>query len=278
MAIIAPIVSIPACCSRPPLHFESDMTSLTERIDAAARHLVAARRSRVAGPLLPAACRPDDIEAALAIQRRVAERLGEPIGGWKCALPPPGRIVVAPILASSIRAAGGPFPVVADARAVRIEPEIAFVLDRDLPPRARPYDEGEVRAAVREVRLVLEVLGCRYADPSRATVPELLADNQFNQGLCVGPIVSGGLRASLETIALECRGGVNRMLDGRHPDGHPLEPLRWLVNFLAARGESVRAGQIVTTGSYAGAIDAPLGQALTVRFGELGGLAVEWVA
>ncbi len=62
------------------------------------------------------------------------------------------------------------------------------------------------------------------------------------------------------------------------PDGHPLEPLRWLVNFLAARGESVRAGQIVTTGSYAGAIDAPLGQALTVRFGELGGLAVEWVA
>ncbi|AGK49766.1 fumarylacetoacetate (FAA) hydrolase family protein [Burkholderia thailandensis MSMB121] len=254
------------------------MTSPPERVDAAARHLVAARRAGVAGPLLPGACRPGDIETALAIQQRVAEQLGEPVGGWKCALPPPGRIVVAPILASTIRAAGGPFPVVADARTVRIEPEIAFVLDRDLPPRARPYDEDEVRAAIREVRLVLEVLGCRYAAPSRATMPELLADNQFNQGLCAGPVVSDGLRATLDTIALDFRGGVNRTFDGRHPDGHPLAPLLWLVNFLAARGEPVRAGQIVTTGSYAGAIDAPLGQALTVRFGALGSLAVELIA
>ncbi|WP_324658227.1 2-keto-4-pentenoate hydratase [Burkholderia thailandensis] len=254
------------------------MTNNPERVDAAARHLGAARRAGVAGPLLPGACRPDDIETALAIQRRVADRLGEPVGGWKCALPPPGRVVVAPILASTIRAAGGPFPVVADARTVRIEPEIAFVLDRDLPPRERPYDENDVRAAIREVRLALEVLGCRYAEPSRATVPELLADGQFNQGLCVGPVVSDGLSASLDTIALEFRGGVNRTCDGRHPDGHPLKPLIWLVNFLAARGEPVRAGQIVTTGSYAGAIDVPLDLALTVRFGELGSLAAEWRA
>ncbi|WP_179404580.1 2-keto-4-pentenoate hydratase [Burkholderia guangdongensis] len=259
------------------------MTNTPEHVDSAARHLVAARRAGVAGPLLPDDCRPDDIETALAIQRRVAELLDEPIGGWKCSVPPPERVVVAPIFASTIRASGAPFPVVADATnaanaaIVRIEPEIAFVLDRDLPPRDPPYGEDDVRGAIREVRLVLEVLGCRYADPSRATVPELLADGQFNQGLCVGPVVRDGLSATLDTIALAFEGGVNRSIDGHHPDGHPLKPLLWLVNFLASRGESVRAGQIVTTGSYAGAIDVPLRQRLTVRFGELGSLAVELV-
>jgi len=198
------------------------MTDTLQRVDDAARHLLAARRAGVAGPLLPDACRPGDIDTALAIQRRVVELSGEPVGGWKCALPPPGRVVVAPIFASTIRASGGPFRVVAGTPTVRIEPEIAFVLDHDLPPRGQPYSEDEVRGAIREVRLALEVLGCRYADP--------------------------------------------------------FKPLPWLVNFLAARGESVRAGQVVTTGSYAGAIDVPLGQPLTVRFGELGSLTVELVA
>lgn len=254
------------------------MTLSLERVDGAAQHLIAARRAGVAGALLPDACRPDDIDTALAIQRRVVELSGETVGGWKCAVPPPGRVVIAPIFASTIHASGGPFRVVADTPTVRVEPEIAFVIARDLPPRDRPYSDDEVRGAIGEVRLALEVLGCRYADPSQATVPELLADGQFNQGLCVGPVVPGGLHATLETIALEFQGGVNRSIEGRHPDGHPFKPLLWLVNFLAARGEGVRAGQIVTTGSYAGAIDVPLAQGLTVRFGELGSLAVEWVA
>ncbi|MBN3787906.1 fumarylacetoacetate hydrolase family protein [Burkholderia sp. Ac-20353] len=254
------------------------MTFTPERVDAAARHLIAARRAGVAGPLLPDDCRPDDIDTALAIQRRVVESLGEPVGGWKCALPPAGRVVVAPILASTIGASGGSFRVVADTPTVRIEPEIAFVLDRDLPPRERPYDDDEVRGAIREVRVVLEVLGCRYADPSHATVPELLADAQFNQGLCLGPVVPDGLHAQLDTIALAFEGGLARSIEGKHPDGHPFKPLMWLVNFLAARGEGVRAGQIVTTGSYAGALEVPLGEPLTVRFGAFGSLTVTLVA
>ena len=63
--------------------------------------------------------------------------------------------------------------------------------------------------------------------------------------------------------------------DGRHGDGHPLRPLYWLANFLAARGEGLRAGQVVTTGSYAGAIDVPLDQSLTVTYGDLGQVAIE---
>jgi 2-keto-4-pentenoate hydratase len=50
-----------------------------------------------------------------------------------------------------------------------------------------------------------------------------------------------------------------------------------LANFLAARAEGLRAGHVVTTGSYAGAIEVPLGQPLTVTFGELGVISIELV-
>ena len=63
--------------------------------------------------------------------------------------------------------------------------------------------------------------------------------------------------------------------DGRHGDGHPLRPLYWLANFLAGRDEGLRAGQVVTTGSYAGAIEVPVGTPLTVTFGDLGKIEIE---
>ncbi|AJY11396.1 fumarylacetoacetate hydrolase family protein [Burkholderia dolosa] len=254
------------------------MTTTTERVDGAAQHLVAARHAGVPGPLLPDAFRPEDVDTALAIQHRVADLLGEAVGGWKCASPPPDRVIVAPIFASTIREAGDAYRVAGDTPIARIEPEIAFVLDRDLPARAQPYDENDVRDAIREVRLVLEVLGCRYAEPARASKFELLADGQFNQGLCVGPVVPDGVRAPLAGFALSFDGALNRTIDGLHPDGDPLKPLVWLVNFLASRGDAARAGQIVTTGSYAGVIDVPLGDVLTVRFGDLGSLSVTLTA
>lgn len=90
------------------------------------------------------------------------------------------------------------------------------------------------------------------------------------------PVTNFGGRS---TLALACRSASGRVSthDGRHGDGHPLRPLYWLANFLAARGDGLRAGQFVTTGSYAGAIEVPLNQPLTVKFGELGVIAIELV-
>ena len=71
----------------------------------------------------------------------------------------------------------------------QIEPEIAFVLARDLPARSTPYDEEEVRDAVKEAHFVLEILGSRYAEfgSPALTAVENLADSIANQGLFVGP-------------------------------------------------------------------------------------------
>jgi 2-keto-4-pentenoate hydratase len=170
--------------------------------------------------------------------------------------------------------------VVAAGGGARIEPEVAFILGRDLPRRDRPYSDPEIVAAIAETRLVLELLGSRYADTGSPTWEEMIADSLQNQGLVIGPPVPGGLEAALESMLVVVRspGGILSTHEGRHGDGHPLRPLCWLANFLAARDEGLRAGQVVTTGSYAGAIEVPLGQPLTVAFGDLGAVSVELVA
>jgi 2-keto-4-pentenoate hydratase len=251
-------------------------------IDAAARHLLAARRARQPGPRLPEPCRPAEPGDALAIQRRVQALLGMETGGWKASAPTAERpISCAAIFAPTIVRAS-PCPVVTHKESVRIEPEIAFVLGRDLPPRSTPYDEDEVRAAIAETRLALEILDSRYADPAAVTFPELLADQVSNQGLFVGPVLDNALQRNLEgfAVAIDAPTAEVHRCDGRHPDGHPLRPLVWLANFLAGRAEigGLKARHIVTTGSYAGALEVPLGIPLSVRFGNLGKIALTLLA
>ncbi|MBK6602899.1 MAG: 2-keto-4-pentenoate hydratase [Betaproteobacteria bacterium] len=256
------------------------MGMLDDANENAARFLAAAREAGRPGERLPEAWRPADLDAALAIQRRVGELLGQRTGGWKCSLPSPARpILAAPILAPTIQR--GPRCVVAAAGdAARVEPEVAFVMGRDLPRRDRPYADDEVVAAIAETRLVLELLGSRYADTTAPTWEEMIADCLQNQGLVIGPRVPGGLDAALESMVVVVRGprGILLTHDGHHGDGHPLRPLCWLANFLAERDRGLTVGQVVTTGSYAGAITVPLGQPLTVAFGDLGSIAVELIA
>jgi 2-keto-4-pentenoate hydratase len=251
----------------------------TDPIEAAARYLFAARSSTQLCDRMPEALRPTDIESALAIQRRVGKLLGLAVGGWKCSVPSAERkIAAAPIFASTIFRAS-PCPVVPVGGQARIEPEIAFVIGSDLPARAAPYNDSEVRDAIRETRAVLEILGSRYSDPSRLTFPELLADHLANQGLLVGPMVAEALNRPVDAFFIRVTAGGKTIVagEGKHPDGHPLRPLVWLVNHLAAHETGLSAGQIVTTGSYCGAIDVPLDSDIDISWGDFAQLRVRFV-
>jgi 2-keto-4-pentenoate hydratase len=244
--------------------------------EAAARFLFEARKRGTGGPRIPAEHRPASVEDALAIQARVAQLVGQPIGGYKCSAPNAARPVsLAPIFAPTI-ARSSPCRVITTGTTARIEPEIAFVMARDLPDRSTPYSDGEIREAVMEARLVLEILGSRYADPAGVEFPENLADSIQNQGMFVGPVVSDAWNRKLEAFPITVRAGDEVLVtrDGKHPDGHPLRPLAWLANYLADRGDPLRAGMIVTTGSYCGMLDVPLGQPLTIVYGDLGSVSV----
>jgi 2-keto-4-pentenoate hydratase len=232
-------------------------------IDQAAGHLVNARLARKRGERIPEACRPQDLETALQIQDAVTELLGETVGGFKASAPKQGKIYRAPIYASNIHR-GERAPILPRDGMAPIEPEIAFVLARDLQPGA---SEADIRAAIGETRLVLELIGSRYEKPDEAAFPEMLADCLNHQGLLIGPRLEQGAGEWAGSFPIRIPGVFEG--EGRHPDGHPLTPLYWLAGQIP-----LHAGQIVTTGSYAGVILAPLNQPLRVMFGDVGEIAV----
>jgi 2-keto-4-pentenoate hydratase len=187
--------------------------------------------------------------------------------------------MAAPIYAADIHT-GPRCPVSTTGPTASIEPEIAYVLARDLPPRGQPYSESEVRAAIGEARLVLELIGSRYADSKAAEFFEKLADSLSNQGLYLGPAIPGGVTPEMGSfpISMEARGRPFFTGQGKHPDGHPFVALYWLVNFLSGQGQGLKAGEVITTGSYAGVVEAPVGEPLRIAFGDAGVIEVQLVA
>ncbi|WP_250508361.1 MULTISPECIES: 2-keto-4-pentenoate hydratase [unclassified Caballeronia] len=258
--------------------------TIARRREQAAGMLVTARQKGTLVERLPVELLPANLDDGFAIQREVSHQLGRRIGAWKCALPQPGKLIAAPIYDADIHRGdvcrmNGPLRF-----AVRAEPELACLLNRDLLPRREPFSEAEVLDALGHTHLALELLGSRYSHPESLTFPELLADGLFNAGLVIGPRVrlpDGAAPADLPLeieLSLTRVGGEPVTFKGCHPDRGALAPIVWLANFLRVRGLGLRAGQAVITGSYAGVLELPVGRELQIGFGNLGTLPITFLS
>lgn len=225
---------------------------------------------------MPGSSRPVDLEDGWLIQQEVTRRLGQPVAGWKASPPSPGKLVAAPIYQPALcRAAicSVPFPL--GATAVVVEPELAFVMAKDLPSRGQAYTETEVDAAIGSVHAALEICASRYTDHSSLPFPELLADGVVNNGLWLGPEL-GGPDVSAFELTWQVAGEPAQTAEATHPNGDPRTPLYWLANFLSERGIGLLAGQAVITGSYAGVLTLPLGKRTQFDYAGLARFEVEF--
>jgi 2-keto-4-pentenoate hydratase len=131
-----------------------------------------------------------------------------------------------------------------------VEFELAVRIGHDLVPRGRACTLEDVEAAVDGVAAAMEIVDDRGCDYKTLDVRSLVADNAWNAG-----IVRGKFSSSWPDLAqVEGRVTVNdgELLDsgrGRDVLGHPLRPIVWLADHLAASGEALRAGDIIMTGS-----------------------------
>jgi 2-keto-4-pentenoate hydratase len=242
----------------------------------AAIELIARRTTGKPGPRLPGSCRPAGLEDGWQVQQEVTRRLGQSVAGWKASPPSPGKLVAAPIYQPTLsRAATCAAPFPAGAAAVVVEPELAFVLAKDLPPRAQPYTEAEVDAAIGAIHAALEICASRYTDHSSLPFPELLADGIVNNGLWLGPEL-GGPDVSAFQLTWQVAGETAQTAEATHPNGDPRTPLYWLANFLRERGVGLLAGQAVITGSYAGVLTLPFGKRTHFDYAGLARFDVEF--
>lgn len=133
-----------------------------------------------------------------------------------------------------------------------LEFEIAFVMADDLPAPSVPWDR-RIADHVLQALPALEVVDDRKADYSTLSqhILTLIADNAWNAGLVLGEPLAGMDIQRLDKIT-----GV-ALIDGKEVGrgagsdvlGHPLDALAWLANHLQARGQGLRKGDIITTGS-----------------------------
>lgn len=267
--------------------------ALSTATQQAAIELATRRNQGLQGDLLAESFRPQDFEAAFAIQQHVAQLFndqGNQIAAWKCLLPTTAKIIVAPIYQHDIHlseisntATPNALAITTDIEAAcpiyasaagqaRVEPELAFELLTDLPPREQAYSEAEIDAAIARPRLALELIQSRYHTPSEATHFDALADGLVNQGLWLGPRVNNKADVTLDafTLSVTSDAGVSIQKAAVHPNGAAKAGLYWLANFLRQRGIGLTQGQFVITGSYAGVLDLPLNQRCQFNYGDLG--------
>ncbi|MGI2096023.1 hydratase [Shewanella glacialipiscicola] len=253
-------------------------------IKPAAKELAMRRAAGTNGDLLNSELRPTNFEQAFAIQQAVAEIFNttdnNPIAAWKCLLPTAEKTVVAPIYQHDVYQQSATCPLYAsNQQLARVEPELAFEIARDLPPRATPYTEAEINAALGNTRLALELIKSRYHTPSEATYFDALADGLVNQGLWLGPVLNAleGVDTSGFKLKVNIQDGDTLQKTAIHPNGSAKAGLYWLVNFLSTQGVGLTQGQYVITGSYAGVLDLPLAQICHFEYGALGQFSVEFI-
>ena len=231
-----------------------------ERAARAARRFFEEHRTgrRFAG--LPEELRPRSLDEAHAIQERL-QRLNEehgvgPLAGWKVALTTP---VMQRLAGIGHPCAGGIHsayvyrsPAALRARdyvRIGVEAEIAVRLAADLGGAGHTRDS--VASAVGALMPAIEVVDDRAVDYDRLDGLLLVADNSFNFGTVLGPETADW--SGLDLRVLSGRMAINGEVVGEGTGdavmGHPFEALAWLANALEARGHTLRAGQIVMTGS-----------------------------
>ncbi|MES4889588.1 2-keto-4-pentenoate hydratase [Streptomyces sp. NPDC096012] len=157
----------------------------------------------------------------------------------------------------------------------RVEPEVAFVLKREL--RGPGVTAAQAAAAVDFVLPALEIIDSRIAD-WRITFTDTVGDNASSGGL-----VLGGRPMPLSVVDLRLMGCLlhrNGALVGSGAGGAvletPLASLVWLANTLGAFGVSLEEGHVVLPGSITAAVPVRAGDCVTASFAGLGTVTVRF--
>lgn len=154
-----------------------------------------------------------------------------------------------------------------------LECEIAFLLGRDLPPRAAPYARAEIEAAIEAIVPAMEIADGRW--PAEARDLLKLADDMGNGAFVAGAPVYGWRDIDLRGRDVVLR--LNGLEIGRGPCAKVLgDPLRGVVALANAQplpAGGLRRGQIVTTGTCTVPLPLKAGD-YVADFGDLGRVAL----
>jgi 2-keto-4-pentenoate hydratase len=156
------------------------------------------------------------------------------------------------------------------------EPEFAFRMGRDLPPRSRPYAVEEVLSAVDSLHPAIELPDSRFADFVGAGEAQLIADNACAHLFVLGAAAAADWRPVdlVEHRPVVTLRGQRFVGYGGNVLGDPRVALTWLANELRQLGVTLQAGEVVTTGTCHAPLAIQAGDLFEADFGIFGKVSV----
>jgi 2-keto-4-pentenoate hydratase len=130
-----------------------------------------------------------------------------------------------------------------------LEFEIAVRIKSDVPANVSPMTAETIAPYIGGVGAAIELVDDRAADYTGLDVLALLADNSWNGGIVLSELITQW--PDLANVLGKATQDGTAIGEGHGRDilGHPFNSVAWLAAHLAARGERLKAGQIVMTGS-----------------------------
>ncbi len=234
----------------------------------AAQELLSRRKINTHSPRLDDSIRPSNIDDALNIHQKMSEV--HKIKGWKCLLPPEEKkIIAAPIF--NVQHGGNTSILFEENGVARIEPEICFVLSKDLTARNEDYSEQEIIEAIGSTHMALELLQNRFSADAQQSYFEDLADCLTNFGLYIGPEIDKTTAINLKNVAIKIKQEHDtQVIEGTHPNNRAIDGLIWLVNYITKRGITIQSGTSIITGSFKGVINLKFDVETTIEYEKIG--------
>lgn len=235
---------------------------------------------------LPVPIRPTSRAEGYAAQAGLMDYSALPLFGWKIAAtssagqahiqvdaPLAGRL-----LAERAFTSGAAVSLFGNRMRVA-EGEFAFRMACDLVPRRAPYAVDEVMAAVATLHPAIEVPNSRFEPFEEAGAAQLIADNACADYFLLGDAAPDIWRSlDLATHRVNARDGRGATHEGmgRNVLGGPAIALAWLVNELSSLNITLKAGEVVTTGTCFKPFAIAPGESIAVDFGALGRIAARF--
>ena len=262
---------------------------MMSNIDSAADYLLANRMNRQVVDNLPEKLFPHSTDRAYRIQDCLVDLLATEYNsqacGYKLACTNP------PIMA--LLGADGPFSgrlmdhsthesgaVLNEAEYVHriIEPEFILTMGQDVPAGEIDYTAETILPYIRSVAPGIEIVDHRYADFTAVGPNALIADNAIHGACVIGETTDSWHTIDLSThpVSLEVNGQEVSRGDGGNVLGSPLIALSWLANHVQTRGNTLKAGDIITTGTACDVFYAQAGDRIRADFGTLGSVSLSF--
>ena len=151
----------------------------------------------------------------------------------------------------------------------KAEAEIAFVLGADLPSPETTAEQAA--AAISSVHAAIEIVDSRIAD-WKITFADTVADNGSSAFFVLSDAGKplAGLDIYTAGMVMEVNGVITSTGVGAAALGHPLNAAAWLARTLAARGQPLKAGDILLAGALGPMVALKPGDHVVARVGGLG--------